>query len=320
MSRLQLKLISCVGVRYDLPLLRPFIHHYRDLGVAPAAMHFLLNGGGSEDAAIGAAQAILREEGVAEPVVWTEAYTSDRMWAQRRALQSRVAGAQDWVISADVDEFHEYPADLADLLRHCDRQGVNCVQGVFIDRVAADGRLISLSHGDSPWQTYPVQAEIMCALARTGAHHDWYGTVKVMAIKGDLLPSRGGHHPLGGQSRAPAYLFGRPLGSFPLIDRPWLRFSIPCRVHHFKWTDTLIPSLQTRLATPGVSRAGAEYGAKILAHLEQTHAFDLHCFPRRRPTPFDRLPWRLRVHLIRRLAPTLRAGRRVRARLAVGQR
>lgn len=313
----RLKLTSCVGVAHDLPLLQPFVRHYRALGVAPEHMHILLNGGAADAANLAHARDILKAEGCAEPTLWTEAYTSGAMWAQRRALQSRIAGADDWVISADVDEFHDYPAKLPRLLARCDDWGVDCVQGVFIDRVAADGRLAPLPLGASPWTHYPVQAEIMCALAKTGAKHDWYGTVKIMAIKGDLLPSRGGHHPLNGQHRQPRFLLGRPLGAFPMIHRPWLRFRIPFRVHHFKWTDRLIPSLQQRLATQGVSAAGADYGAKLLAYFERTERLDLRRFARRQPMLYDRLPWPVQVAMLRRLAPLLAAGGRTKAKLAV---
>jgi hypothetical protein len=292
------RLISCVGVESELALLGHFLAHYRALGIAPEHMHLILNTTDPTSANLQRARALLAEAGTEPAKEWIAAYTSDTMWAERRALQAEVAKAKDWIISADVDEFHEYPAPLDEFLASCAKQKVTAVQGVFIDRLAPQGRLATVAPDVPLAEQFPVEADVICSIGQRGQHHNWFGTVKLMAFRGNVMPSRGGHHPLDG---VPArYLYGLPLGRFRRVGEPGFRFSVPTRVHHYKWTAALPGNLERRLATLGVSPAGAEYGGKLMSYLAATRRIALEEVPIRRPTTFDRLPWQWRVRWLRR--------------------
>jgi hypothetical protein len=316
------RLISCVGVRHDLALLPHYLRHYRDLGVAPSHMHILLNGLEDDAEEISRAQEILEEYGVAPHEVWTAPYTSEAMWEKRREVQRREASAEDWVISADVDEFCEFPDALEPFLAYCERRGANCIQGVFIDRLAADGRLKAVESEPSIWNQFPVQADVICTVRRAEEGAYWYGTVNIMACRGDVLPSRGGHHPLA-DGREVSYLLGRPLAKFPTITDPRFRFSLPLRVHHFKWTNTLAEGLRERLSTPGVSCRGQSYGRLLLDRFEQRDGFAFGDLPIREAGLADRVPWRARIaalrtgsDALRMKSLALRAARAVKRRMA----
>jgi len=257
-------LLTCIGVSHDLPLLPHFIAHYRQLGVAPGRFRVLLNSTDPQDPGLGRAHALLEEAGIAHVEEWIAPYTSGSMWEARRDLQIRHARADDWVLSADVDEFHEYPSPLPDFLAECDAMGVTAVQGVLIDRLAAGGRLAPVETTPFVLDQFFIQADATWSIAGRGEHHDIFGTMKLMAMHGDVLPSRGGHHPQQGQPVS--YLYGVALGHFAELETSEGRFRVPTRVHHVHWTDTLPERLKRRLATPGVSPAGAEYGQKQLDH------------------------------------------------------
>ena len=260
-------LVSCVGVDTEYSHLPHFLAHYRSLGVPVRNMHITLNTDDAGSPNLQHARALLDEHGVAAPTIWIAPYTSESMWARRRAVQQEQVPPDHWVISADVDELHEYPAPLADFLEHCDARCVNCIQGVFIDRLAPDGHLVTVDENQPIQETFPVQADVQCSIAQQGENHNWHGTVKLMAMKGNILPTRCGHHPEDGPEPA-RYLYGRQLAAFPYIGQAWFRFLIPLRVHHFKWTASMADTLRRRLATPGVSVAGAEYGRKLLDYIE----------------------------------------------------
>ena len=265
-------LLSCVGVATDGALLPHFLDHYRALGVDPADMHLILNASGPEAAALEAAVGTLRAFGCPAPEIWTDPYTSGAMWERRRALQDRVAPPGRWVLSADVDEYHEYPEPLGPFLARCAAMGVDCVQGVFVDRLAPGGKLGPVAPAPGVLAQFPVIADVGRAIGGRGAHHDLAGTVKVMAMRGHVRPSRGGHHPVPGQRAR--HLYRHPLAQFPAMATPAGRFAVPTWVHHVHWTDSLPARLRTRLATPGVSPAGGEYGRKQLAHLERHGGID----------------------------------------------
>lgn len=258
-------LITCVGVGHDLDLLPHFLRHYLDLGVQPERVRPVLNATASDARHLERAEAILADYGVTAAEIWTEPYTSDGMWAKRREVQLREVEPEDWLLSADVDELHEYPEPLSTFLARCERMGVNCVQGVFIDRLASGGHLAPVMAEPALADQFPVHADVIWSLFGRGAHHNRGGTVKLMAVHGHILPGRGGHDAQRGQPAR--YLYSHPLSGFTGLERPAFRFAVPTRVNHFHWTQSLPERLQRRLDTPGVSPAGREYGQKQLDHL-----------------------------------------------------
>jgi hypothetical protein len=300
-------LITCVGVEHDLALLAHFLAHYRALGVRPERMRPILNARSAEAPELAGARALLAAHGVAAAEEWIAPYTSDSMWAKRREVQAREAAPEDWVISADVDELHEYPEPLDAFLARCARERVDCVQGVFIDRLAIDGRLAPVLPEPSIWEQFPLEAEVALSIAGQGEHHGRHGTLKLMALRGRVPPSRGGHHPLHGAGSVRFHL-GAPLASFPGVERADWRFALPLRVHHFHWTAGLDERLRRRLATPGASVAGKEYGGKQLDHIEAHGGIALDRVAR--PGAAPRLPWRARVTLLRAEARLRRLGAR----------
>lgn len=315
-------LVSCIGVDTEFAHLPHFLDHYLALGVRRENVHLILNTDDAGSPNLARARALLESRHLPAPDVWIGPYTSDAMWARRRDLQTERVPADAWVVSADVDEFHEYPAPLGEIIAHCEALGVNCVQGVFIDRIAADGRLVDVDPDQPIGQTFALQGDVQCTVGRTGRHHDWFGTIKVMLLKAELLPSRGGHHPQNGDVPV-RYLFDRHLARFPAIGRARFRFFIPFRVHHFKWTASMAQTLRRRLATPGVSAAGAEYGRKLVDYVEAEGGIRLADIPLRSRQRVDPLGWRRRVRMLRLMASALARGddaryiaRRIRQRLS----
>ncbi len=259
-------LLTCISAEHDLALLDHFLRHYRKLGIRPDRMRPILNSSDAEAPGLEIAREILTRHGVTRIETWIAPYTSDTMWARRRELQAREARAMDWVISADVDELHEYPEPLDDFLARCEHLDVDCVQGVFVDRLAPEGRLIGVAPEPALMEQFPVEADVIWSLGGKGSAHGVTGTVKLMAMRGDVLPNRGGHYPM--PDRPVRHFYHHHLGGFPAIKRSAFRFAVPTRVHHFHWTESLPERLRLRLATPGVSAAGREYGQKQLTHIE----------------------------------------------------
>ena len=255
-------LITCVGTEADLPLLPHWLDHYTAIGIEPDRIVCILNASDAGAPELAAARALLAERGVRRVRDWLKPYTSEAMWAVRREAQRAVAAPEDWVLSADVDEFHAYPEALPAFLARCEGWGVTCVQGPFIDRLAPGGRLAPVSASPDLAAQFPLRAEASLSLFGEGASHNRYGTVKVMAMRGHVMPSRGGHHPT--EDSGARFLYGAPLAAFGAVTTPGFRFALPAWVDHYHWTATLPERLRRRLATPGVSVAGAEYGARQL--------------------------------------------------------
>ena len=289
-----------MGVASDLPLLPHFLRYYLGLGIEPGRMHLVLNAPTVDAPGLAEARAVLAEHGVEAAEEWIAPYTSDTMWEKRREVQRRVAAPTDWVVSADVDEFHEFPAPLAEVLGYCEDRGVNCVQGVFVDRLAPGGRLAEVEPSPSIWDQFPVEADVICTIRQhEGDDKFRFGTVNVMASRGGVLPSRGGHAPLTDGPEV-SFLLGTSLGRVPGITTPAVRFAVPFRVHHFKWTRELGDRHRRRLDTPGASPLGSAYGRLLLDHIDRHGGrIAVEAMPVRQPGLADRVPWRARVAALR---------------------
>ena len=295
----EIRLITCAGVEFDLALLPHFIKYYKDLSISPQHMYIILQASEAGSPAMEEAKAILEENGITPAEIWIAPYTSATMWEKRREIQQRVATKEDWVISADVDEFHEFPDDLNVFLNYCENKGINCVQGVFIDRLTSDGTLAPIMESPPLWEQFPVQADVICTIRQEDEKGWENGTVNIMACKGNLLPERGGHFPLSNGQKI-KYTFGdRQLAKFNGIKGASTRFKIPLRVHHFKWNKSLLTSLQKRLSTPGVSAQGQSYGNLLLQHLGKDQRIKIEKMPVRSSSILEKLPWRTQIAVLK---------------------
>ena len=307
-------LVSCLGLEDDLPMLPHFLAHYQMLGIRPGDAHVIINAPDRDDPRISIARDTLAAFGHTPAEIWTAPYSSGAMWERRRDVQARVTRDADWVLNADMDELHEYPTSLTQMIRWCAANDVTCVQGAFIDRVARDGTLASVNGTPALTDQFPVKADVMIRLAGTDGLHNKYGTVKMMLHHADVLPSRGGHHPMK-QGAHIRYALHRPLAEFSAITRPDFRFALPFRVHHFKWTDALLTGLRRRIANPDVSPAGQEYGLKLLAYFGANDGLDVGALDIETGVARSALPWQMQVAGLRRMSQLRRSLGRVRRRL-----
>ncbi|WP_018984770.1 glycosyltransferase family protein [Salinimonas chungwhensis] len=290
----EIRLITCVGVEHDLALLPHFLAYYTKLGIPAKNIHAVLQASLENTEEMVKAASLLNDYGIKPHEMWIAPYTSDSMWEKRREIQKTVAKADDWIISADVDEFHEFPDDLKKFLAYCDKKNLHCIQGVFIDRLAPRGELTAVKQDSSIWSQYPIQADVMCTIRKYEEGGWESGTVNVMACKGNVLPSKGGHGALPRETQI-NYIFEKQLGELKGIEKPFFRFSLPLRVHHFKWTDRLANSLQKRLSTPGVSTRGKMYGEALLNHIDGPGRIQIDEMPIRKDRLLDRVPWKYKL-------------------------
>lgn len=266
MARSDPWLLTCLGVAHDLPLLPHWLDHYLGLGIAPDRVIVILNAAEAGDPGLDAATDVLRAARVSRPPVrWIAPYTSGSMWTRRGEVQAQVCDPDDWVLHADVDEFHRWPEPVEDMLARARELDADCMQGVMIDRLASDGALAPVRAAPPILAQFPVRAALQDVFGRRGAPYGRGGTVKLMAGRARHRPARGGHRAL--PEGGPRYLYGAALDAMRSIDRPAVRFAVPTQVDHVHWTDTLPDRLARRLATPGVSPAGAAYGRDQLDYL-----------------------------------------------------
>jgi hypothetical protein len=149
----------------------------------------------------------------------------------QRQSACRAVGALPgtWIIHSDLDEFHEFPAPLSEIVaaaRACD---VNAISGHLLDRVTADGSLAPIRPTPSLWEQFPVSCRLTERVVR-----GW--TQKLMMAEFSV-PSAAGHH-VGSNVRAACVPIGRK-------DQ--------YKVHHFKWHAELPVRLAWGISQPNAN-------------------------------------------------------------------
>ena len=269
--------LSCVGQR-DVDLLPHFVQHYDELGVPREQIHVIVHVGAGDPGGANRLRAVLAGLGLEPAMLWRGPYTSGGLWQRRRGIQRRLVPAGAWVLNADVDELHAYPAALSEVVAHLDEQGLDLLQGPMLDRVAPDGVLAPVEPrpaegGRTLAEQFPVVADVMCPVGAITSADDADGTVKMMLHRATVLPGLGGHNPWVARHgpwrrEGVAYAAGRPLADFPEIVDPAWRFAQPAAVHHYKWTAGLAEAVARRREAKGASQKGSAYGMAVLDHLE----------------------------------------------------
>ena len=173
---------------------------------------------------------ILKSKGVYYDIFIGEWSSEALMFHQAHKLMY-CTGAEDWIIVADSDEFHEYPTgDVNQFLKDLDSQKINMVNGIFLDRVSHDGSLKELSHKSDIFEQFPLGCRLHRSL-RLGTPK------KVMAFKGTLRINRGHHRiALCWFWNRRNYLDLTPWDSCPPKNMTELKpYKKRLNVHHFKW-------------------------------------------------------------------------------------
>ncbi len=219
-------ILAITGILHACDLLPYYLDHYRQLGVERFVIACNPDQGGGELGRQLSAQADV--ETLPLPRTFRR---SNLVGMVEEETRLRVAGPDDWVIPADLDELNQYPDDLPEIVRAMEHDGYTHLVGELRDRLADGGELTSLlpfSRGVPIWHQYPLEGSVTSQLARGSVE-------KVLLSRGDLGWTVG-HHRM------------RPtpmLKAYPKMGT----------AYHFKWREGLAGNLAWRVDHESRARA-----------------------------------------------------------------
>ncbi len=118
----------------------------------------------------------------------------------------------DWIVIADIDEFIQFPMPLTELVRFCDNEKFDYIQGLFLDRLCKKGTFPELS--EKPlWDQFPIGTQLTKNICKGNEH-------KTTLARAWVTISNGHHYAKNGKSCPKEQCM-----------------SI---VHHFKWDASVI--------------------------------------------------------------------------------
>jgi hypothetical protein len=183
---------------------------------------------------------------------------NDKSDVEQSVLCKNGVQSDDYVMHLDLDEFQEYPAPLAEIVRLMNLRDDWALRGWIVDRVAEDGGLPPIRPTPSIGEQFPIG----CAATEVvlGA---W--TQKIVLCRGRVRLQGGVRH-----DTCNAYYHDVPMGH----PHQYV-------VHHFKWIDGLAERLQARLETAAIGPAYAQECRRFIAYWKEHGRFDLAAPPLR---------------------------------------
>ncbi len=188
-------------------------------------------------------------------VYWTSAQRfadSDKSEVEQTILEKNGVEPDDYVMHLDMDEFHEYPASLAEIVRIMNRREAWALRGWILDRVAEDGTLAPIRSSPSIGEQFPIGCDFTSSVLK-----GW--TQKIVLCRGRVQLQGGVNH-----DTCNAWYDEIPIGH----GNQYL-------VHHFKWTQGVDERLRSRLAQAAISPCYSNECRRFLDHYDVRRRIDV---------------------------------------------
>lgn len=178
--------LACVFDTKRPMLVEHFIKHYLQLGIEANNFLIVLNEGGDGDSvAAGFVQSVLARFAIAFSVWRGPFSTGVKLVHLLHVLSTRVR-ASDWIVWADMDEFHHFPRKLPLFVAELALNGSDAVVGYLVDRLTMSGELVPIKPNVNIGAQFPMQCRITSSLLKGS-------TQKTILTRGTSMVD-GGHH------------------------------------------------------------------------------------------------------------------------------
>jgi hypothetical protein len=194
---MDLYLRCTIGVERDLPLVPHFVAHYKSLGVDKFL--FVLHAYEKSSPNLIKARSLLLEYGIDTASTWITRSWDTGTNAEKHWQIIKNLSDTSWIISTDIDEFHNYPIPLPAFVEDLSAAGFDVVKGRLVQRVTRTFHLAPLNQGVNIFEQFPREADFGIG-----------NSSKVMLHRKRVLTTPG-HHDFCNDVNSPVRLYPRLL-------------------------------------------------------------------------------------------------------------
>jgi hypothetical protein len=225
-------LITTIG--RDIKYLEPFLQYYTKLGVHKIYLinhqRFQINIG---NPLVEEINKIAHKYSAENVCGWSGEFSEEKKIEIETQVKEQYCSNYDWVMYADLDEFHYFSPSLKKQIKHCEKNGIEAIEGRLFDRVHRSGRLY-------PYVNY-VSLEEQFQYGGYLSRHLLGAWDKKIMVARAYRKIAGGHHIFfrPGNQEVRGY---RTEHYYSELDR----FCSENRIHHFKWEHNLLEKMENR--------------------------------------------------------------------------
>ena len=157
---MKIKLVACIGTDSNISnpnLLYHFLEHYSKLGITDWSIK-LHSSGNPQLNNLQVFEDILKTHHIPYST-WIGKYDDVRHVIMENVLIARHT-PDDWFVSADLDEFTDFPCSIPEYLADLAQQGYNCVTGNMIDHTTANGELTQILRDELLTNQFPREISV----------------------------------------------------------------------------------------------------------------------------------------------------------------
>jgi hypothetical protein len=204
------------GVGCDVRLLDPLLAHYHGLGIRSLLVAVQARSPDETVLIDTALAAIRKHDATLVNTTIRLLYSSPHDRVIRDECLKAHCSPGDWIVQADCDEFQVWPRPIREVVEDADSRGFVHVEGIYFDRVAADGGFPELT-GEPLWKQF----------SRTCRLTGFIGSAPGKAV---------------------AYKFGTNVGpgQHRIDGDPHPYPDLRVEIHHFKWDASVIRRMEMR--------------------------------------------------------------------------
>lgn len=219
---------SCISADNDFKVLPYFIKHYLNHGVEN--FKIVINSKKLQSKELNIVREIFKQYNITIEKEWIGPYSEyKRLDLMNQVLEN--VNDEDWVVSVDGDEFHQYEMKVNHLIKKAEEQNCDLIKGAIIDKISSNQRVVPFQSEIELEKQFPLKANLHSLKQKKQCiqlkHYEGCFQPKIVLHKKKVKLGEGFHQIRNDQR-----------------NNEYKIFSDVIEVHHYKWYDDVLQKMK----------------------------------------------------------------------------